>query len=290
MSFKKRITSGEFVVLAEMNTPKGVNISEMVNSARKIKERVDAIVVPDMDNGIMRMNALAGGLLMQQQGLESIIHVYGRDRNRMALQSDMLAAHVAGIQNVVVVHGEPMENGDCRDAMTVNDLDEIGLLSAIKSLNEGVDLSGFELDGSPDLFAGCSIPPAADEKALTAELEKASRKVAAGARFAVIPSVFDVEHFQGQLSGYKALGVPLIATVFLIKSAGIARYLSQNEPGAVIRDDLIKRIRKAPDRDRECLKIAGETIAALRGLVDGVQIATHGWEYRLPTILDFAGM
>jgi methylenetetrahydrofolate reductase (NADPH) len=289
MSFKKRITNGEFVVLAELNTPKGVNISEMLNSARKIKERVDAIVVPDMDNGIMRMNALVGGVLMQQQGLESIIHVYCRDRNRMALQSDLLAAHVAGIQNVVVVQGEPMENGDCREAKPVDDLDEIGLLGAIQALNRGMDLSGLELNGSPDIFAGCAIPPV-DEAGLPAEIKKAERKIAAGAGFVIIPAVYDVDHFKSQLSLFKSLGVPVIATVFLIKSAGIARYLSQNEPGAVIRDELIKRIKKSPDRDLECIKIAGETVAALKGLVNGVQIATNGWEHRLPNILDDAGI
>jgi methylenetetrahydrofolate reductase (NADPH) len=125
MSFQKRLTSGEFVVLAEMNTPKGVDISEFVTNARHIKGRVDAVIVPDMDNGIMRMSALAGGVLMHQQGVESIIHVYCRDRNRMALQGDILAAHVLGIQNLVVVHGEEMAKGDHRDAVTVDDLDEL---------------------------------------------------------------------------------------------------------------------------------------------------------------------
>lgn len=111
MSFQKRLSSGEFAILAQMNRPKGVNISELVNNARLIKERVHAVVVPDMDNGVMRMSALAGGVLMRQQGLKPIIHVYGRERNRMALQGDFLAAHVLGIQNLVVVRGEDMASG-----------------------------------------------------------------------------------------------------------------------------------------------------------------------------------
>ena len=144
MSFRKRLSSGEFVILAQMNTPKGVNISDMVNSARKIKERVHAVVIPDMDNGVMRMSALAGGVLMRQQGLEPIIHVYGRDRNRMALQGDILGAHVLGIENLVVVQGEGMASGDHVDAKPVDDLDEPGLLGAIRSLEKGTDLAGFE--------------------------------------------------------------------------------------------------------------------------------------------------
>ena len=127
MSFQKRLLSGEFVVLAEMSTPKGVDISQMVTNARRIKGRVDAVVVPDMDNGVMRMSALAGGVLMQQQGVEAVIHLYGRDRNRMALQGDMLAAYVLGIQNLLVVDSEDMANGDHRDAVVVEDpLDTAG--------------------------------------------------------------------------------------------------------------------------------------------------------------------
>ena len=140
MSFQKRLSSGEFVILAQMNTPKGVNISEMVNNARRIKERVHAVVIPDMDNGVMRMSALAGGVLMRQQGLEPIIHVYGRDRNRMALQGDILAANVLGIQNLVVVRGEGMSSGDHVDAKPVDDLDEIGIFRCVETLQKGTDL------------------------------------------------------------------------------------------------------------------------------------------------------
>jgi methylenetetrahydrofolate reductase (NADPH) len=127
MSLKKKLSAGEFVVMAEMHTPKGVDISEIVTNARRLKGRVDAVVIPDMDNGIMHMSALAGGVLMKQQGLEAMIHVYGRDRNRMALQGDLLAAHVLGISNLLVVRGEEMINGDHRDARIVDDLDEVGI-------------------------------------------------------------------------------------------------------------------------------------------------------------------
>jgi methylenetetrahydrofolate reductase (NADPH) len=290
MSFQKRLTSGEFVVLAEMNTPKGVDISQMITNARRIKGRVDAVIVPDMDNGVMRMSALAGGVLMQQQGIESVIHMYGRDRNRMALQGDILAAHVLGIQNLVVVHSEPMANGDHRDARTVDDLDELGLLEAIEMLQQGKDLAGFDLEGAPRFVTGCTLASFADSTQMAAELEKAKMKVHAGARFLVAPPVFDVDRFGEFLAGATALGVPVIATVFLIKSVGIARYMALNEPGAHIGEALIQRIRKASDRENECLKIAGETIAALKGKVAGVKIETHGWEHRLASILDYAGV
>jgi methylenetetrahydrofolate reductase (NADPH) len=290
MSFQNRLSSGEFIVLAEMDTPKGVDISELITNARRIKGRVDAVIIPDMDNGVMRMSALAGGALISQQAIETIIHVFGRDRNRMALQGDLLAAHVLGIQNLIVVRGEDMSYGDHRDAKSVNDLDELGILAVIRSLQEGVDMAGFELKGWPSFIAGCDIAPYQDDKVLEAELEYARQKVEAGARFVITPPVFDLDHFASFLDKAQGLNVPIIPTIFLLKSVGMARYMAVNEPGARISEQLITRIRKAPDRDVECLRIAAETVKGLRQLVQGVKIQTLGWEYRLPDILDLADL
>jgi 5,10-methylenetetrahydrofolate reductase len=290
MSFQKRLSSGEFVVLAEMNTPKGVDISRLVTDARRVKGRVDAIVVPDMDNGVMRMSALAGGVLMHQQGMEAIIHVYSRDRNRMAIQGDLLAAHVLGIQNLIVVHSEDMANSDHREAKPVNDLDEIELLEVIGKLQEGTDMAGFDLDGSPVFNAGCTLSPVAAGDELKKELDRVRAKIAAGARFVVTPPVFDIERFSELMRAAGDLGVPIIPTVFLIKSVAVARYIATNDPAAHISEDLIRRIRKAPDREQEGVRIAGETIATLREMCAGVMTQTLGWEHRLPAILDVAGL
>jgi len=290
MSFQRRLASGDFVVLAEMNTPKGVNVSELVANARKIKGRVDAVIIPDMDNGVMRMSALAGGALIHHEGMEAIIHLYCRDRNRMALQGDVLAAHLLGIRNLVVVPGEEMANGDHHDATVVNDLDEPELIGAIRSLQNGVDMSGFSLNGNPEFMTGCTLGAFADEQTLDAELAALEKKVAAGAGFVITPPVFDVERFAADLEKITALKIPVIASVFLLKSVGIARYMSLNEPGAHISEEMIKRIRKAPNREMECQRIAGETIAQLKNLVQGVKIETLGWEHKLPNILGFAGL
>ncbi len=290
MSFQKRLLSGEFVVLAEMHTPKGINISRLVMDARRIKGRVDAIVIPDMDNGIMRMSAIAGGVLMQQQGIEAIIHLYCRDRNRLALQGDVLAAYVLGIQNIVVVHSEDMGNGDHRDASPVYDLGEVELIQAIQSLQEGKDMAGFDLDGNPSFITGCTIAPFENNDALEEELESARKKIAAGARFVITPPVFDLQKFDEFLSKARDLNVPIIPTVFLLKSVGIARYIAGNEPGSYISEDLIRRIRKSADRENEGVRIAGETIGALKKVAQGVIIQTLGWEHRLPAILDAAGL
>jgi methylenetetrahydrofolate reductase (NADPH) len=290
MSFQKRLSANEFVVLAEMHTPKGVNISRLVSDARRIKGKIDAIVVPDMDNGIMRMSGLAGGVLMQQQGVEAIIHLYCRDRNRMALQGDMLAAHVLGVQNLLVTHSEDIGQSDHRDAKEVFDLDETELVKAIATLNAGKDLGGFELDGTPEFTTGCTIAPYSDEKTLNEELDAAAKKIEAGASYIITPPVFDLKIFADFMEKAKGLNVPIIPTVFLIKSLAIAQYIANSEPGANISDDLIRRIRKSSDRELEGIKIAGETVAALKDIAQGVMLQTLGWEHKLPEILDSAGL
>jgi 5,10-methylenetetrahydrofolate reductase len=290
MGFEKRLSSGDFVILAEMNTPKGVDTTQFLSNARRIKGRVDAVIVPDMDNGIMRMSALAGGVLMQQQGVEAIIHVYCRDRNRMALQGDILAAHALGIQNLMVVSGEDIISGDHHNALPVNDLDELGLLCAIRSLEKGRDLGGSDLTGTPVFNVGCTMNRCWDAKSLDGELEVTKKKVEAGAKFIVTPPVFDVNRFELFMERAKGLGVPIISTVFLLKSVGSARYFATNEPESGLSEEMIGRIRRAADRELECVRIAGETIAALRKISQGVRIVSLGWEHRLPGVLDCAGI
>jgi methylenetetrahydrofolate reductase (NADPH) len=290
MSIQKRLQSGEFVVLAEMNTPKGVDISRFMTDARRLKGRVDGIVVPDMDNGVMRLSALAGAALIQQQGIDSLITVYGRDRNRMALQGDLLAAQVLGIQTLIVVQGEAMANSDHRNALPVDDLDELGLLAAIQTLQGGKDLAGFDLEGRPEFQVGCRLAPYADDAGLNRELDRTREKIAAGAGFVITPPVYDLNRFEDFMGKAAALQAPIIPSVFLIKSVAVARYIIANEPGAAISEDLIRRIRKSSDRELEGVKIAGETIARLRKMARGVLIQTLGWEHRLPAILDVAGI
>ncbi len=290
MNLKNKLTNGEFSVIAEMSTPKGVDISDLVTSARNLKSRVDAVVIPDMDNGVMHMSAIAGAALVRQQGIEPMIHVYGRDRNRMALQGDMLAAHVLGIPNLLVVQGEEMSLGDHQDAKLVDDLNERDILVMVDTLKKGSDLAGFELKGSPDFFAGCQVNPMTDDKDLDAEFNRAKEKVDAGAQFIIVPPVFDKNSYPPNPEKFKSLDVAVIATVFLLKNVGMARYISINDPGSRLTDALITRIRTAKDRETECIAVAGEMIQALGKVVHGVKISAMGWEDRLPAILDSAGI
>jgi 5,10-methylenetetrahydrofolate reductase len=241
-----------------------------------------------MDNGIMRMSALAGGVLLQQQGVETIMHMYCRDRNRMALQGDALAAHVLGIQNIIVTGSEDMSESDHSEAKTVGDLNEVQLIEALMTLQTGKDMSGFDLDGAPDFSIGCTISPFADDKGRDAALLFAQAKIKAGASYIITPPIYDVAGSSEFLSRVKELGVPIIATVFLLKSLAIAQYITNSDPGANISSELIRRIRKSSSREQEGIKIAGETVQALKENTQGVLIQTLGWEHKLPEILDVA--
>jgi len=176
------------------------------------------------------------------------------------------------------------------EAKTIADIDELTLLRAVKGLQNGIDMAGMELKGSPQFVTGCSIKPAKKEMALKAELELAQKKVKEGAQFIVTPPVFNIPAFTYFMEHAKGLGVPVIATVFLLKSVGVARYIATNVPGPPMPEEFISRIRKAPDRITECLSIAAELVSSLKELCQGVQLVTMGWENRLPAILDAANI
>ncbi|MDZ7665351.1 MAG: methylenetetrahydrofolate reductase [Desulfotignum sp.] len=290
MSFKAKLTSGERVVLAEMDTPKGVDISNMISHTRFLKSRVDAVVIPDLDNGVMHLNALAGGAILCREGMEPVIHVYGRDKNRMALQGDLLAAHILGIHNLLVVQGEEMVNGDHPDAKIVDDVDELGILNMIQTLMAGTDLAGFDLHGKPEFTIGVAAPPIVDENQLKQAVTDAGKKVAAGAGYVMLQPVFDLDFYKQVINAFSSLNVPVIASVFLLKNVGMARYISINDPASRLSEKVIRRIRQAKDRDTECVAIAGEMIRSLKEISQGIKISALGWEDRLPAILDSAGL
>jgi 5,10-methylenetetrahydrofolate reductase len=290
MSFKTKLTSGKRVILAEMDTPKGVDISKMIPHARLLKSRVDAVVLPDLDTGVMHLNSLGGGAILRQEGIDPVIHVYGRDKNRMALQGDLLAAHILGIHNLLVVQGEEMINGDHPDAKIVDDLDELGILNMIQTLMAGTDLAGFDLHGKPEFTTGIAAPPIVDENQLKQAVTEAGKKIAAGAGYIMLQPVFDLEFYKQVITAFSSLNVPVIASVFLLKNVGMARYISINDPSFRLPEEVIRRIRQAKDRDAECVAIAGEMIRSLKDLSQGVKISALGWEDKLPAILDSAGL
>ena len=290
MPFKEKLTSGEFVILAEIEPPKGTDVSDMVAAATGVKRMVDAFVVPEMNNAVMRLSALGGALLLQTKGLETVMQVCCRDRNRLALQGDLLAAQALGVANVMAVTGDEITHGDHHQAKPVNDLNLLELLAAIKTMEGGRDLAGVDLKGSPQFLVGATVKVTNDAGALKQELAELDKKIAAGARFFTTQPVFEVEalaKFRKQVGKRPAAIIP---TVMLLKSVGMARYINAHME-MKIPEAFVTRIQKSPDRVRECVQVAAEFVAAVKEQgFPGVLVSTIGWEDKLPSILAAAGL
>ena len=290
MPLQEKLTSGEFAILAEMEPPKGTDVSDMVAAATGVKRMVDAFVVPEMNNAVMRLSSLGGALLLQSKGLETVMQVCCRDRNRLALQGDLLAAHALGVPNVMAVTGDEITHGDHHQAKAVNDLDLLELLSAIQTMQTGRDLAGVDLKGAPQFLVGATVKVTNEAGALKQELADLDQKIAAGARFFTTQAVFDVdvlEKFRQQVGQRQAAIIP---TVMLLKSVGMARYINAHME-MKIPEVFVTRIQKSSDRVRECVQIAAEFVAAVKKAgFPGVLISTIGWEEKLPSILAAAGL
>jgi len=287
MQLKRKFEAGEFAILAEMEPPKGVDTTRMVANAKRVKDDVDAFVVPEMSSAVMRMSSLGAAMILQGRGMEAVVQVCCRDRNRLALQADLLAAFGCGIPNVMAVAGEDPSYGDHHQARPVNDIDIFELLQTIEELQNGRDMAGIELAGSPTFTVGSTVNAAARGKSPDLELAEMNKKIAAGTRFFITPPLFDIaaiEPFLKRVDREKAIIIP---TVLLLKSLGMARYIARNMKDVDVPDEMIARIRKAPDKVRECIRIAAEMVTTLkREGFDGVLLATLGWEHKLPEILN----
>ena len=285
MSLRSKLEAGEFALLAEIEPPKGVDVLVMVSNARQVKDKVAAYVVPEMSNAVMRMSALGGAMILQSKGMETVMQVNCRDRNRLALQADLLAAGASGISNIMAVTGDDPGVGDHHDAKAVNDLDLAELLNTVRELQDGKDLAGNALSGSPSFLLGTSAKVCA-EAALEQEVQEVNKNLAAGAQFIVTSPVFELDAVETFVNGIDCQKTKVIPTVLLLKSVGMARYINQTQEHISISDSIIERIRKSSDKGRECVRIAKETIAALEDAgFGGVLISTVGWEHKLPEIL-----
>ena len=287
MYLKNKFDAGEFAILAEMEPPKGVDVSKMVANAQRIKGKVDAFVVPEMSNAVMRMSSLGGAMILQAKGMETVIQLNCRDRNRIALQADLLAAFGCGITNVMAVTGEDPSFGDHHQARSVYDIDLPELLRGITGLQQGKDMAGIDLSGSPQFLVGSTVDAGAKGKSTELVLEEMNKKVEAGAQFFITPPLFDLTAIQPFLKKVDFKKAKIIPTVRLLKSLGMARYMARNVDNVFIPDSLITRLQKSPDKVRECIRIASEMITTLKQEgFSGVMISTIGWEDKLPEILE----
>ncbi|MBW1775814.1 MAG: methylenetetrahydrofolate reductase [Deltaproteobacteria bacterium] len=286
MLLKEKIKSGEFIVLAEFETPKGADFTPLLKHAEQIKGRLDALVIPEMANAVMKASSLGGCAYFQKQGIETVLQVCCRDRNRLALQADLLAAGALEIRNIMALSGEDIRFGDHPQAREVHDLNLLELLESIQKLQQGKDLAGIELRGTPQFCTGSTIDSGAPGGLLELELENLLKMIDYGVEYVVTKPVFDVRRFQEFVKRVDTSRVAVIPTVLLLKSAGMARYIDRNIKGISIPPEMIRGIQKAPDKVQECIRIAGELISRLKEMgMAGVYISTVGWEDKLPQLM-----
>ncbi len=285
MSFKERLESRKFIVIAELQPPKGNQLTELFEHAERLKGRVDAINIPDLQNAIMRLGSLSVCTLLKARGMETIFNLSCSDRNRLALQSDLLNASALGLNNVLILPGETPTLGDHFDAKPVFDLDIMGLLNAANRLQEGYDLVGNELKGKPQFCVGTQVQLRTKGPDLDLEVTEMEKKMGLGVCFFVIPSVYDLSLFEIFMRKVAPLKVPVIAGVTLLKSVGMARYINKNVEGACIPETVIDRLMKASNKQEASIEIAKEMVRQLRSLCQGVQIIPIGWEQLIPAVL-----
>ncbi len=288
---KQALDAGTFVVTSEVGPPKGVNIEKVLDEAQALADKVTAFNVTDLQSSVMRFGSLATCRLLHERGLEPILQMTCRDRNRLALQSDLLSAYGLGIRNVLCLTGDHQALGDHQEAKGVFDLDSVQLLQAARMLQEGKDMAGHDLDGAPQFFLGAVVAP--DAEPVELQIIKMEKKINAGAQFFQTQAVYDTERFKTFIDQVAHLNVPVMAGIVILKSVGMARYMNANVAGVNVPEQLIDELKKDKERTRSGqtgIDIAARTIRQIKDYCQGVHIMALGWESKIPAILDQAGL
>lgn len=293
---QEKLESGEFVFTGEVAPPKGTNVEPVLEEAEEyLKDTVVAVNVTDLQTAVMRAGSLAMCIKLEQMGIEPVFQMVCRDRNRLALQSDLLNASIFGIENVLALTGDHVVMGDHEEAKPVYDLDSVSLLSTIETLEEGYDLgtdrkgNPNELDGAPSFFKGCCVTPGADE--MEPQIMKLEKKVEAGAQFVQTQAVYDPGVFEEFMNRIDHLDVPVLVGMVTLKSAGMARYMNSGVPGVNVPDRFMQRLSDADkeDRPKVSVEIAGELIGEMKDMCQGAHLMTLGWDRYVPDIIEAAG-
>lgn len=291
-SFKEALESGKFVVTAEVGPPKGTDIEEMLHHIDLLKDKVDGLNVTDNQSSVMRISTLPVCRLIQEAGGEPILQMTCRDKNRIALQAELLGAYILGIKNVLCLTGDYVTVGDHVDAKPVFDLDSVLLLEAIKRLEHGKDFAGNELKGSPAFCKGAIVTPEANP--IEPQLIKFEKKIKAGAEFIQTQAIYDLGNFKKFMGYARKFDVKIMAGIVLLVSAGMARYMNANVPGIFVPKDLIDEMAGAEKGKalEKGIEIAGRMIKTLKdeNICDGVHIMAIGKEGKVPDILAAAGI
>ncbi len=290
--FKEALNSGKFIITTEVAPPKGADLEKMMHHIDLLKDKVDGINVTDHQSSVMRFPSLGGCLAIKEKGGEPIMQMTCRDRNRMALEADLLFAYSRGVGNVLCLTGDAVPVGDHKEAKGVFDLDSVQLLKAIRQMEAGQDLGGNKLEGRVEFCAGAIVTPEA--RPLEPQLIKFEKKIEAGAEFFQTQAIYDLDNFVRFMEYARKLKAKVLAGIVLLSSARMAKYMTENVPGIFVPPALVQELAAAP-KDKMLAKgveIAGRTIAALKkgAICNGVHIMAIGREEVVPDILAAAGL
>jgi methylenetetrahydrofolate reductase (NADPH) len=287
---EQKIRSGAFVVTTELTPPKGIDLTDLFAKADALKGYADAINLTESPRARMAVEPKSVARLLIERGLEPIVQFTARDRNRIAIQADLLGASLLGAGNFLFMKGDDPKNGDHPEAKGVFDLTTLEMLSAARSLRSGRDLAGNELKGAPSSFLGATANPCSAD--MPFEVENTRRKIDAGAQFLQTQAIYDTEHLERFLEAAKLGDVALLAGVIPLKSAKMALWLNGNVPGIRVPEALIEEMELAgPDGEAATgIDIAARIIRQVRGLCAGVHVMAIGWEAKIPEILAASGI
>ncbi len=292
MKITEKFSRGEFVVTAEVGPPKGFHVEGVLAEAKEYLSNITAVNVTDNQSSVMRMGSLAMCKALKDEGLNPIFQMTCRDRNRMALESDLLSAAMFGIDNVLCLTGDHTKLGDHPGAKPVFDLDSVSLLHTVKCLEEGHDLAGNELVGEPPKFAkGAVVSPCSDS--IDAQLAKMERKVMAGCEYFQTQAVFEPEKFIEFMEKAKQFGVPVQLGIIIPKNVGMCKYMNANVAGIHVPDELLDELRADKEKTKAGItgvEIAARIIKACKPYCQGVHIMAMGWESKVPALLEQAGI
>lgn len=289
--FSHAIARHEFLLTAEISPPKGADVQGMVAQAQLLKGRVHAINITDSSRAVLGMSPLAATAILQQRvGVETICQIACRDRNRIAMQGDLLGAEALGIRNILALTGDPVKAGDHPDARAVFDLESVRLLQSIAKLNQGLDANDKPLPhGGTNLFAGAAVDP--QSPSWSGLQRRFERKLAAGAQFFQSQLITDFERLAKFMDSIGSQGdKPILAGVFLLKSAKNAMFINKYVPGVNIPDSIIERLARAKVPLQEGIAIAAEQVKAAKEICHGVHLMAVKAEHLIPQILDLAGI
>jgi 5,10-methylenetetrahydrofolate reductase len=286
--FDALLASGRFLITTEEAPPKGADLSALLRRTALLRGVVDAINLTESSSAVMTMSPVGLVPSLLAQGHRPVLQMTCRDRNRIGLQSDLLAAAVLGTTTIVCMAGDPIEGGDQPGARGVFDLDTPGLLRTASALNHGTDLAGNALNGAPRFCLGAVVNPGAAD--LDREIARMEAKVEAGARFFQTQAVYDPAAFERFMARAGRLGVPVLAGFIVPKSGDMARRMNRSVPGVAIPDEIIGRLDAAADRVASSVELSGRLLAQLAPMCQGLHVIAVGWEQHLPAVLEAAGL